>query len=100
MILANKLEVLIISYERAVFLLIFETSIFLSVSCDIKTPVTILFAAVINKNVPKSQNMRENINEAYMTIEIERYFLDLCWFMRRLEINHPPMYKYVKMKNK
>ena len=98
--LANKLELLIISYERAVFLLNFEMFIFLSVNCDIKIPETILFAAVINKNVVKSENMRENINEAYMTIEIVRYILDLYWFMRRLEINHPPMYKYVKMKKK
>jgi hypothetical protein len=56
--------------------------------------------AVINKNVVKSENMRENINEAYNTIEIERQVLELYWFIRRLEINHPPMYKYVKMKNK
>jgi hypothetical protein len=81
-------------------LLILETLTFLSVSCDIITPETILFMAVINKNVVKSENMRENINEAYNTIEIERQVLELYWFIRRLEINHPPMYKYVKMKNK
>jgi len=83
-----------------VFLFNFEISTFLSVSCDIITPEITLFAAVINKKVIKSEKTRENINKAYKAIEIERYIFDLYWFMRRLEINHPPMYKYVKTKNK
>ena len=62
--LANKLELLINSYERAVFLLSFEMLTFLSVSCDIIIPETILFAAVINKNADKSENMINNNNEA------------------------------------
>jgi hypothetical protein len=71
----------------------FETSTFLSVSCDIITPETSLLAAVINKNVIKSEKIRENIKVAYKAIEIDRYILDLRWFIRRLEINHPPIYK-------
>ncbi len=34
-------------------------------------PETTLFAAVSNKKVVKSENMRENINRAYIAIEIE-----------------------------
>ncbi len=62
--LASKLELLINSYERAEFLLFFEVLTFLSVSCDIIIPEAILFAAVINKNANKSENMIKNKKEA------------------------------------